>query len=199
MDEDDDIYRKAPSNRASGSPTHGVPARRTSSELQFKARLTMPEAIEAVSQMLNAFPNARDGIRDGYIGVLAQLLTRYPKAIALRCAHPIVKWLEREQATLKTAAAWDQRSRDQLAERQRLERADKEESAEHRQAVADRIRAELTAVGFQFKQDKSTKEQIEAWRDEFMAKYNISQEQYDAIPDQPESSDYWQGVRWPES
>jgi len=211
--DDDQGYPKLPSNRPSGSPTSGVPARQTSSELQYKARLAMPEAIEAVGRMLNAFPNARDGLRDGYMGVMAQLLTRYPRHIALRCAHPIdgvireckflptvseaIKWLEREQASLKTAASWDQRAREQLDERERFEREEKAESTEHRAAVADRIRAELIAAGFQFRQDKPTPEQIDAWRRQFMQNHNITQEQYAALPNQPDKADYWQGVRWP--
>jgi hypothetical protein len=30
-----------------------------------------------------------------------------------------------------------------------------------------------------------------------MSEYNISREQWDSIPDQPDSNDYWQDVRWP--
>ena len=165
----DDMYPKAPSSRASGSPMRGVPAKPSFSEMAYKERLTMPEAIETVAKMLNAFPNARDGIRDGYMGVLAQLLTQYPKAIALRCADPIkgvtrtskflptvaqaVEWMEREQGTLKTAASWDRRSREQLNERdqyQHSEHQGHETDPEYRKQVVDRIKGELRGHGFKF-------------------------------------------------
>jgi len=61
-----------------------------------------------------------------------------------------VKWLERNTETLRSGAAWDKRSREQLADRNRWEHSAKEEPLEVRQAVAERIKAELTAYGFKF-------------------------------------------------
>jgi hypothetical protein len=61
-----------------------------------------------------------------------------------------VKWLERNTETLRSGAAWDKRSREQLADRDRWEHSAKEEPLEVRQAVAERIKAELTAYGFKF-------------------------------------------------
>lgn len=209
MDDHNDMHRKLPTT----SPTNGAVAKQTSNEVAYSARLTMPEALEAVGNMLNAYPTARESVHGGWVGLMAKLLTQYPKSVALRCADPIdgvtrtarflpnmaeaIAWIEREVQSLRSAAAWDQRGREQLADRDRFEREEKAESAEHRKAVADRIRAELIAHGFEFKQDKPTREQIEAWRNQFMAKHNITQGQYDALPDQPDKSDYWQGVRWP--
>ena len=172
----------------------------------------MSQAVEAVGRMLQAFPNARDGLRDGYIGVMAQLLTRYPRMVALRCAHPIdgvireckflptvaeaIRWLEREQMPMRNADAWERRSRDQLADRERFDRDDKEEPLEHRQAVAARIKAEFRAKGFKFEGDCKAIDPLAA-REHLKNAHHVTDEHLDQIPNQPASNDYWQGIRWP--
>lgn len=173
----------------------------------------MPEAIDAVGEMLNAFPSARDGVRGGWVGVMAKLLTDYPKTIALRMCDPVngvvreckflptvaeaVKWLEHEVQSLRSAAAWETRSREQLAERHRFETEDKAEPLEHRNAVAGRIKAELRAKGFKFDGDRFQEATAQMARDHLKAKYGKTDADLDALPNQPDRGDYWQGVRWP--
>jgi hypothetical protein len=179
----------------------------------YLQRLTMPEALEAVGKMLMAYPNARDGLRDGYVGVIAALLTRYPRQVALRCADPIdgvtrdckflptvaeaVQWLEREQQPFKNAHGWEEQSITQLAERDKFERQGregKEADPAYRAQVVQRIKNEIRAHGFKFAEDKISHNETPMT---VMAKYNLTQEQWDSSPKAPKSKDYWQGVRWP--
>jgi len=71
------------------------------------------------------------------------------------------------------AANYDLQSKRQLAERSEYERQGKTESAEHRVAVAARIKNDLRGHGFQFEGD--TKPAQNAWKqfsaDELLARY----------------------------
>lgn len=179
----------------------------------YSERLTMSEAVEAVGRMLAAFPNTRDGVRDGYLGVMAQLLTRYPRQTALRCAHPIdgvirdckflptvseaVKWLEREQLPLLNANVRERRDAEQFAQRERDEADADREPLEHRQDVAARIKDELRAKGFMFAGDSPGANTVAKEREKLLSLGKITPEQFLSIPDAPKSSDCWQGVRSP--
>jgi len=196
------------------SPTN-IAAARKPAELTYSERLTMPEAIDAVGEMLNAFPNARDGVRGGWVGIMARLLLDYPKSIALRCCDPVngvvreckflptvseaIKWLEREVQPLQKAAQWDKQSRAQLAERERLDQDEKAEPLERRKAVVARINAELAAKGFPPIAGLTTPNDlaVAAHKEKLLALGKITQEQFDALPDLPKGPDYWRGVRWP--
>src|SRR6188768_1905198 len=129
--------RKLPSNRPSGLPTNGPAA---NMQQAFTARLTMQEAIAAVGKMLNAYPNARDGIRDGYMGTIAALLCQYPRGVASDCANPIngvcretkflptvaevVAWCEKRQGTMARTVEYEHRSYRQFREREGIEAED---------------------------------------------------------------------------
>jgi hypothetical protein len=176
-----DDTKKLSSNKASGLLTSGGAAKQ-SLAAAYSQRLRMAEAIEAVTKMLNAYPNARDGIRDGYMGVIAALLCKYPRQVALRCADPIngvtrqskflptvadcVQWLEREQLPFERAHEREGRVAQQLADRRRYEEGDHvgpEADVEYRKQVAVRMKDELRAKGFQFKGDQ-TKPAREPWK-----------------------------------
>jgi hypothetical protein len=151
-----DEPKKLPSNKQSGLPMNGPAA---SVQQEFTARMTMQEAIAAVGKMLNAYPNARDGVRDGYMGIIAALLCQYPRSIAMRCANPIngvcrttkflptvaevVEWCETNTVTIRTFAEFQSNSRKQFAEQDQREEADEAEPLEYRRKVAERIRREL--------------------------------------------------------
>ena len=94
------------------------------------------------------------------------------------------------------ASQYDARSNQQLQEREQFERQGKQEPPEHRKAVAERIKAELRAKGFKFEGDVKgpTPEQA---REHLKNAYHVTDEQLDQIPNQPDSNDYWQGMRWP--
>ena len=126
---------------------------------EFTARLTMQEAIEAVGKMLNAYPNARDGIRDGYMGTIAALLCQYPRSVALRCANPIngvcretkflptvaevVAWCEPNTGHMRRTVEFEHRSQKQFAEREEIEGENKAEPLDYRRQVAQRILREI--------------------------------------------------------
>jgi hypothetical protein len=119
----------------------------------------MQEAIEAVGKMLNAYPNARDGIRDGYMGTIAALLCQYPRSVALSCANPIngvcretkflptvaevVAWCEPNTGHMRRTVEFEHRSQKQFREREEIEAEDKAEPLEYRRKVAERILREM--------------------------------------------------------
>jgi len=149
----------------------------------------MQEAIEAVGKMLNAYPNARDGVRDGYMGTIAALLCQYPRSVALRCANPIngvcretkflptvaevVAWCEPTTGHMRRTVEFEHRSQTQFAERDYCDAVRNAEPLEHRMKVAERIKNELRGHGFQFKSD--TKLAQQNWKqfsaDDLLAKY----------------------------
>src|SRR6516225_6815630 len=61
-----------------------------------------------------------------------------------------VEWLERNTETLRSGAAWDKRSREHLAIAIAGSTVRRKNRSKVRQAVAGRIKAELTAYGFKF-------------------------------------------------
>ena len=151
-----DEPKKLPSNKQSGLPMSGPAA---SVQREFTARLTMQEAIEAVGKMLNAYPNARDGVRDGYMGTIAALLCQYPRSVALRCANPIngvcretkflptvaevVAWCEPNIGRMTRIIEFQHQSQKQFREREEIEAENKSEPLEYRRKVAERILREI--------------------------------------------------------
>ena len=119
----------------------------------------MQEAIEAVGKMLNAYPNARDGVRDGYMGTIAALLCQYPRSVALHCANPIngvcretkflptvaevVAWCEPNTGHMRRTVEFEHRSQKQIREREEIEAENKFEPLEYRRKVAERILREM--------------------------------------------------------
>jgi hypothetical protein len=119
----------------------------------------MREAIVAVGKMLNAYPNARDGVRDGYMGTIAALLCQYPRGVAEDCANPIngvcretkflptvadvVVWCEKRQGTMSRIVDHERQSQRQFREREEADAADKVEPLEYRRKVAQRLQREI--------------------------------------------------------
>ena len=155
MDKD---ARKLLPSKASGSLTNGANAN-ASLATAYSQKLTMAEALESVGKMLMAYPNARDGLRDGYVGVIARTLLDYPRNVALQCADPVngvtrktkflptvadvVAWCEHEQEPYRTASNWEYNTRKQFALRDQIEREEKDEPLQKRKEVAQRIIHEL--------------------------------------------------------
>jgi hypothetical protein len=170
----------------------------------------MPEALDLVGKLINAtYPNSK--LPNSYIGNTAALMLDYPKSIAVACLHPtrgiardckfppsvaeIVKWCESDFGHLKRAYEYDQRSAEQLRERERIDRENAADSPAHRAAVIERIRAQMAAAGMPFEADRKhahgeTPETVKA-------KLQLSDADWDALPDAPRRGDFWHGVRWP--
>ena len=96
-------------------------------------RLLPSEAFEAVGSMLTGY--AHKGQADqNYIANFANILTRYPRAVAIKCAHPIdgvvketqflptpadvIDWCEKAARPLREAAAREARIEVQLKARE---------------------------------------------------------------------------------
>jgi hypothetical protein len=97
-----------------------------------------------------------------------QRTCKFPPSIA-----EVVEFINEHIRRSTYASTYDERSKRQIAERDEYERQGKTESAEHRAAVAKRIKDELRGHGFQFEGD--TKPQQQTWKqfsaDELLAKY----------------------------
>ena len=88
-------------------------------------------------------------VRSGRAANCATTTARDPEIIdpiTVEC----VKWLERNTETLRSGAAWDKRSREQLTIAIAGSTVRRKNRSKVRQAVAERIKAELTAYGFKF-------------------------------------------------
>jgi hypothetical protein len=84
---------------------------------------------------------------------------------------------------------FDERTEEQLAERARMARLPRP-----RQTYKEFL-AEMAARGMPIHPERQCQEDAEM----FKAKHQLTDEQWDAIPDLPPAhSDYWAGVRWKE-
>lgn len=99
-------------------------------------RMTLSEAIEAATQIIDAFPNGGRDAGKGYIGALAATLASYPRQVAMACADQkgivrevrflptvadLVAWCERGTEPLRRQADNIARAKSQLRERTRFE------------------------------------------------------------------------------
>lgn len=124
-----------------------------------------------------------------YITAVIAVLSAYPQdiideAVDPRCGIPgKIKWLptiaevkdfcEELAAPRRRAAEWDKRSAEQLAERKLLEDRRPKQTYEE-------FKAEMEARGLPV--DKIIRKHIADEAAAFMAKHNLTQEQFDAIP-----------------
>lgn len=115
-----------------------LPREHANSNLQraLNARMSLSEAIEAATIIVDCYPNGGKNGSEGYLGALAETLGRYPKSVAKRCADrqlgivrdckflptvaDIVAWCERETAPLYEQSQHAERLRDQFAEREKF-------------------------------------------------------------------------------
>lgn len=100
-------------------------------------RLTLAEAIEAATWIVDAYPNGGKSAGKSYLGALAATLAAYPKSVALACADVrngivqdteflptvagIVKWCEQRTEKMRQHVAREDRVAKQIAERQEAE------------------------------------------------------------------------------
>jgi hypothetical protein len=68
----------------------GLPSEqgKSNTQLVLDARLLPSEAFKAVSSMIAGFAH-KGQADDGYITTIANVLVRYPRSVAIKCAHPI--------------------------------------------------------------------------------------------------------------
>lgn len=77
-----------------------------------------------------------------------QRTCKFPPSIA-----EVVEFIDDHIRRATFSTRYDEQSRKQLAEREQIEQERKDESPEHRKAVAERIKNELKESGLSFKKD----------------------------------------------
>jgi hypothetical protein len=126
---------------------------------------------------------------DGYIATIANILARYPKSVALKCAHPIdgvarhtkflptpsdvIDWCEAEARPLREAVDREQRIQCQLDVRDEWNAP----RPATRKTAAE-ILATFEEIGFKF---GSQKKRVTVSPEQFMAKYGLSRAEFDAL------------------
>jgi hypothetical protein len=101
---------------------------------QALADRLLPSELDAVSRMLDGYPN-RGQAGKSYLGAIAATLTHYPKSVALACANPftgvvlqspeylpsqskVIQWCEKRCRSLYEEAEREDRIEKQLADRE---------------------------------------------------------------------------------
>jgi len=143
-------------------------------------------------------------VLEGYADSTIEQATDPRTGIQRECKFPptiaeFVAFCDEIKRRASYSAEYDARTNRQLAEREAFEkqgREGREADPAYRKQVVDRIKNEMRAHGFAFAGDRKgpTPEQA---REHLRKTYNVTDEQIDSLPNQPDSNDYWQGVRWP--
>lgn len=184
MVDDTDRYWTHSTGSGKSSSKPGLPT--TTSPAQ--AGLDRSKWIKKCAQLiLSSYRRDDFADPDGFAVQIAMVLERYDDAVIRAVTSPLtgiqrtckfppsiaefVEFIDEHIRRSTYASTYDQRSREQLREREEIEA--KAESFEHRQKVAERIKNELRGHGFQFQGD--TKPAENAWKqfstDELLAKY----------------------------
>lgn len=145
---------KALSNVATSSPS-----KRASSSVQrvLNERMTLSEAIEAVTEMIGRYANGGAQAGDSYIGALAATLCSYPRQVAMRCASrtgvtaqckflptdaDVIAWCERDTAPLYRDAEREYRLKEQFELREQATPTDESRA----RVEAMRLEVHRTAI-----------------------------------------------------
>jgi len=189
MDDDTDRYWMRPTGSGKSSTPKG---RSLTSTSPAQADPHRSDWIRTCAQqILSSYRKDDFADPDGYFVQLAIVLERYDDDVIRAVTSPVtgiqrtckfppsiaefVEFIDEHIRRSTYAASYDTRSQEQLRLREQIEREQKAEPPEKRKEVADRIRAELRASGFQFKGD--AKPAANHWKrysaDELLAKYPI--------------------------
>lgn len=172
-DDDQDRYWMPPTGYAKSSNKPALP--KTTSQVQ--AALNRSDWItKCAQQILGSYRKDDFADPDSYLTQLAMVLERYDDdviravtspttGIQRTCKFPptiaeFIEFIDEHIRRSTVAANYDAQSQKQLKERDEYERLGTTEAAEYRRAVADRIKGELRAKGFQF----DTKPQEQKWQ-----------------------------------
>lgn len=161
---------------------------KSKSQMALEARLLPSDAFNAVSAMIAGFAH-KGQADDGYIATIANVLVRYPRSVAIKCAHPIdgvvrqtkflptpsdvIDWCEAEARPLREAV-----DRENRIERQLDARDEWNAPRPTPRKTAAEILAMFEEVGFEF---GSQKKRITVSPEEFVSQYGISRAQFDAL------------------
>lgn len=162
-----------------------------------------------VKRLMGSYPSLNIHDPQVYVCELMTVLLRYSRELAekgiaqARQASPkfipSVPEVEQEcealakptREALTYAQQWGATAHKQLENRRRLEEEERTYTPEHRREVVRRFFAALKKSGA-----TTEKEKAQETVDEFCARHNVTRAEFDAIPDAPETPDYWRGIRW---
>jgi hypothetical protein len=171
-------------NLALATDARGLPSKQEKSKMQLAldARLLPSEAIAGFAHKGQA--------DDGYITTIANVLVRYPRSVAIKCAHPIdgvvrqtkflptpsdiIDWCEAAALPLREAADRENRIEQQLKARDEWNAP----RTGPRKTAAEILKS-FEDAGFEF---AGRKKRITVSRDEFVRRYGISERDFDALP-----------------
>jgi len=176
----------------------GSPPRRERSSVRkvLDERMTLSEAIEAATQIVDGYPNGGRDAGKSYIGALAAMLASYPRQIALRCADrihgvirdcrylptpaDIVTWCESRTEALRQQDDREQRVAAQLAQRDAYVRQETTERPK-RLSIAE-LKAKYGDWHHEWKPPgQHQRELAQVARRQLIAQ--IGQEAFDALPE----------------
>lgn len=179
----------------------GSPQRRANSSIRavLDDRMTLSEAIEAATRIIDGYPNGGRDAGKGYIGALAAMLASYPRQVATACSDrvngvirdckflptpaDIVSWCEhrtdslRQQDDRQWRLAKQFEEREAYLRRETIERPRRLSIAELKQKYGDWQRGWLSP--------EDCTQVREAARRKLIAQ--IGKEAFDAIPEAAEA------------
>lgn len=155
-------------------------------------------AMKLIDRYLSGFPYLSLTDPEGYQAALAEMMQRYPKwageyairrpnkdAPNMPASELLLKtWLEELVAPHRSLTKWNEKASEQLEERKLLE------SHIPKQTFSE-MKVEMKLRGLYVDEKGLAPEEPEVVRN----KLGLSQEQWDALPNQPPSSNYWKGIR----
>lgn len=163
MDDDTDRYWMHSTASAKSSKR---PAPRTTTSQDPKAPDRSNWIRKCAQQVLSSYRKDDFADADGYAVQLAMVLERYDDDVIRMVTSPItgiqrtckfppaiaefVEFINEHIRRSTYTATYDSRSQQQIREREEYERQGTTEHAGYRKAVAERIKGELHAKGFQF-------------------------------------------------
>ena len=173
------------------SPAGWLPGRAsTSVRKALDDRMTFSEAMEAAGRIVDAFPNGGRDATKSYIGALAEILSSYPRQVALACSS--IRGVVRQCHFLPTVAdlvAWCEDETEPLRRQHDREVRVAELSNEREKEAIERPRR-LTIEELKQKYgDWHTGESAESSRETARRKLiaQIGQDAFDALPDAREA------------
>lgn len=167
--------------------------------------LEKAQYLEAARMLLGCYRAGDANDPEVYISAVVRVLSGYPLDVVMRVIDPLtglpskLKWLptvpeilsacEEIHGLQRRIKESDELTRKQLAERGEWDRV----RASNEHETTDELWADMERRGWTPTGDRKqvTYETVATIK----KKYGLTDEQWDAIPDQPESSLYWRGVR----
>lgn len=172
--------------------------------LQMVVPMTPQQAGELVTRLLGCYPSPNLHDPETYIASVTALLCGYSYWVGERAVERVVNTAKfvpsraeivescehfaPSKRTMDSASEWDRLAAAQAEERLRIESSTSSAERERVLGGFAELRAHLHSGGDRRKAREFTPEAVKA-------RYGITQEQWNAIPDLPREPDFWTGLR----